>query len=489
MRALRAFLVTQRGALLQRLWTDTVSTPGITLREEMLMASRKRYRPLAAVAVLAWLPIGMGMSGAQAASPPAPEPLLPSESLAVQVRSHYGLDVRPETIAARDRSAASVRMNTVALSRQEAAEVNRRDALGGTASQFGHAERATDAAFSGVSVDPGTGVVTYASTNVADVGEQARVKAALPPGSDVRFVVAEYSYNELQALSLKLGEARQLLTEAGIAITGHGVDEKNNRLRVYIEGTDDPGTRAKLSASLGASAAAFEIRGGEEPPQDFSTRHRTTGKAYAGLYLTVNGNGCTTGTANAESNSKPGQFYVITAGHCGPLGSAVEFGRRGFSPNPTPLRSVIKNFTTGRGTRTTCDCALIGPLESTSSRLSSDVVVENDQIFDYTAVGRLGASYFPGRGVFASGAYTNSVNFATIDLESFGKFTENETELIDQVLLDRYPANLGDSGGPIGASGNYLGLIQGTGTRAGMAMTKTAYLSDLNVTLRWNNGF
>lgn len=368
----------------------------------------------------------------------------------------------------------------------EAKELDRRSAVADYGAKIVDREIAkADSTFAGGAMETSTGVLTLAYTEELSETKRSEVKATAPPGTTIEFVRGDRSLTDLLALQDRIHNLKGELARRGVRLSGSSIGQMEGTVRLYVDASAglDAAKRATGDA-LGVDTLPEVELVSDAGTEDQISRNLTSGRVYGGIWLSFdNGGDCTSSIANVESGSKPGQFYIVTAGHCSLVGDHAYMGAN----KETYLAGVVKNFDDGYSTRN-CDCLIIGPFSASSPRVSSNALVNNNAIHDYVAVGRNEASYFRGRTVCHSGAasfeYWGSITCSTIYDTFARKTTARGTQLQNMILMDSTTTRGGDSGGPWGDGGNFLGVHQGALGPASI-FSRSSYLTDLNVYTRW----
>lgn len=458
----------------------------------VIMRARSAWIPLAASVLLA-----VGAPGAPAAgveqAPAGAVPEQPSRAVlqdATQKRAAAGLPSTSEDVAgvfARADYRTSEYIGT-AVTPEEEGLLAGRDRLIGAAGAAEAALLLGVPSYSSGYMDHATGDLVFSFTQPPSAELRSQLSKRLA-GANIRYAVASYSLAELRGVHSAVSAAMQ--SGRLLPVTKVGIPEKRNRVLITFTGPAAPvvAELRSLVGDRGLSSILLEPSQGLSPKAD---RDRQTGKAFGGLW---NSRGCTIALSNAESRSKPGQFYVVTAGHCGSVNDFVYMGITG--PGDL-LGVVIKNHyreAEAGGTRN-CDCMLIG-LGDRLDKRSSVVLINNDSPYRYSALARDYSvngdqgSYFISRQVCLSGAKTaeetNQVQCSQIEDRTVD-FRIGTGMLVDHVSTTSLRSTGGGSGGPFGAGGVFMGVFFG-GVENRPTFSKSSNLGILNVDMRFNAGY
>lgn len=415
-----------------------------------------------------------------------------AEHLAARARA--GLATDPQEVSSNLRlSRMNSRYIGIPVTVDEERGLQHRDERAAAAGNVEQAYLREEAAYAAGWLDPQSGRLHFAFTQPPSADLLARLARDLP-GAEIVIEAMPHSLSELTSVHERILE----LVQAGSLPNVHGgsILEMENVVEVAVTGPL-PTARAQVEALIEPRYGALLRVVPSTGPRPQADRNRSSGPAYGGNRYT---GGCTIALTNAESRSRPGQFYMVSAGHCRSLGDSI---RLGTSTSGAPLGGVIKNFHQNirSGGSTNCDCMLVGPLPDLGRR-TTIVLINNDEPYQYTAIGRDysvngdDGSYFNNRGVCLSGAVTaeetNQVQCANIvSRTTFFDIDGNGPggQLFDLVSTSPMRTTGGDSGGPLGAGRNFLGIFYGGDTQNRPVFSKTSNLGGLNVDLRFNAGY
>ena len=281
-------------------------------------------------------------------------------------------------------------------------------------------------------------------------------------------IAATFSLQDLDALSGQISK-NVVSNKAGYDdVVAVGTDPRINRVRLVLQDSNqsiqsgllhstasDPRVQVKLVAT------SF-VPGGPPPvgtvssatPQAIS-RNAYSGPLYGGSWIsnggpTAGGN-CTAGFSHVLNSL--GQWYSVTAGHCG---SGTYY--QGRNRQGTVLGGGHTNGFAANGT-SNCDCVAVGPIGG--SRPTKDVLGDGNALFGYTNTGG-SAQFQAGQRACLSGAQTADTNnehiiCGTVVLGSTTLTETNGFHLTDAATVSFEPQQ-GDSGGPYGNGGSILGI-------------------------------
>jgi hypothetical protein len=244
---------------------------------------------------------------------------------AQQLRADLGFDASAKTVAAAAADALAFPDMTwgIPLSGAEAAEMVRRvDVWNAVLPAVDQA--ASDPAWAGWyldNADGGTPVLLFA----ADPSAKAAV-LPLPAKTRVRVEQVRRSLAELESERAQLLASETELAAEGVILTGIGIDVRNNRLSIAIDGST-VSARAAIAPRLGADPA---IRSEAAAGSDACP---ATGCApiKGGIGMTDLGGDwpCTIGYLGRRTDTNPDRLVVVTAGHCVHFGSGNDPWKHG----------------------------------------------------------------------------------------------------------------------------------------------------------------
>lgn len=401
------------------------------------------------------------------ASPPTaaatPNHATDAERHAVELRRQYGFRSDLEHVRAVEARANGLeRRYGIPLLPKEVrhAEVLRRATIGADNVKAELVE-SNDGSFAGMWMRAGK--LHVSSVTPLSDDKKAKLGSHMPSESPIAFETARYTQGELQDLMRQVERDMPQLRAEGVTIVLLAVSDEENVVRIELSG-EATGMESLLESRYNASgmlhvtgnAPPFETQGTTE------TRDYPYGVAYGGQWMNKYGPNCTIGVANATNSA--GNKYIVTAGHCGPVGTIWKMGNEKKGPGED-LGRTVKNFWTSGGT-TACDCQLVGPLPGGKS--TSAVRGYNNVPYYYQATARDSASYWGGRSICVSGAQSaESYSIDGITCTSINHpgttvyHASNNTTYTNQVItepLNSYPTLGGDSGAPWGSDTVFMGI-------------------------------
>lgn len=361
----------------------------------------------------------------------------------------------------------------------------RTEALGRTSERL----TLSDPTFAGVRQDPDNPLRYVASFTGTPAEGSREDLVGQGRGARIDFEVAKFSLQEIVRVDDRLGEIWSTLAGEGIIMASHGQRPLTNTVDVVVNSDVDVAVR-RLTELTDAPAGLLRVTY-LASGSGFDTnvnRNRLSGPAFGGLFNTLGG-GCTLGFSMLRSNSD-GKTFSVSAGHCANGNEGGATVRMGISTasNGTALGPVHRNLSIG-GT-TNCDCALIGPIPG--ANVTARVLIDNDNIFQYTSTGT-GSSYgVSSSPVYLSGARTFTSGIGRLirgTIAGTASYVISDTNnaslgttVSDQVLVnhDAQPLD-GDSGGPWGRGGMWMGL-QSASSPSQSLFSKSSNIGVFNVT-------
>jgi hypothetical protein len=249
------------------------------------------------------------------------------------------------------------------------------------------------------------------------------------------------SWKDLLALQESITQRVGSLDKAGIRVNEVGVLVRDNRVEVVIEPGSPAGSEARLSAEFGDGISVARRTADASPASDRTSPYPTL---RAGLRIVGGGTSCTAGINFINSL---GQYYALTAGHCG-----NRTWRQGTSSGPLLGATHANHF----GEGTVCDCAAVGPL--TAAKASNIVYTgpsTGQALYQtrYLSVHQL---------VCYSGASTaaNPVKCGTVEAFPVNiRYTNYGNRLVKDLVRVAGPKiQPGDSGSPVYVGSNAVGV-------------------------------
>lgn len=419
---------------------------------------------------LAIVVAGSLSSSALAAPGPTSAPATAVEAGQITLRQQFGLQADLVHVRVVDHAAASNSTELgIPLTAVESADIAGRTGLGDIAVAITNAE-VNDSAFGGVWIDQSTGgtlVVNVVPAAGRLVLRPAAIKA-MSAAARHRLTIAAYSLKDLDALSGQISKEVVVNNPSYGDVVSVGTDPRVNRVRLVLRDLNKPLQSVVLRATANDPRVQVKhvansfVPGGPTPtasvpsatPQAIS-RNAYSGPLYGGSWISnggpVAGGNCTAGFSHIYNSL--GQWYSVTAGHCGNGTYYQGRNRQG-----TVLGGGHANGFATSGT-SNCDCVAVGPISG--SRPTKDVLVDGNALFGYTNTGG-SAQFQAGQRACLSGAQSADTNNEHIICGTIvqGSTTLTETNgfhLTDAATVSFEPQQ-GDSGGPYGNGGSFLGI-------------------------------
>lgn len=313
---------------------------------------------------------------------------------------------------------------------------------------------------------------------IGTVGEAPlgrRQAASKVLGAPVEFVQQRFSSSALRKLEEQI--KFDLLAAGLTADTSVGIDERRNLVSVWTT------SRSQVENALSSDVLGDALEVVEMPSVEINQEgNRDFGypPLYAGQWInTLQSNSrCTASVSNVRSNTNPTNSYILTAGHCGQPGEAWYMG---YQQSKTWIGSFTK-IPSGliQNGSTNCDCKIIGPHPDGTNVRSRRALVNNNDLWTYSAAGRPpqngdAGSFYVGRETCISGAqqYTSQDRITCDNIAYDGRevmssgdgaVTFKLTDAVWVHIVDPSKAtSIGDSGAPVGNGGNFLGIHSGSG--------------------------
>lgn len=411
---------------------------------------------LLAVAVLVLTLVGAGptYAGVPRASSDASSPPTSDEAYAMQLRAQFGFEsdlAYVRTVAQRpDATQADF---GVPLTPAEAVDMQRRGLVGAQIVGIDSTE-ADDSTYAGAWLDQQAGgVLNLAFTSPPSTATLDSLTSLLPAGTTVAIRSAATPTGRLNSLENQVGADMADWKSKGVVIASSNVDLPANTTRVYVT-SDIAAATAQLDAAYGHAGLVVTSPGGPTTPQ--SARDIRSGPVYGGEWINDGSYGCTAGYANSHGNVHPSNVWLITAGHCDSPGHAWAQGL-GSSPG-------IGSGGTGNGLyeghpTTNCDCQGIGTLPSGKS--TTNVLVGGNAKYPYTRLATP-SDYYTGRHICVSGAHEYEAYghnlCGTLTSTNGSAPDDNNVTLVSAIEASFGSTLAGDSGGPYGDGGTYMGV-------------------------------
>jgi hypothetical protein len=237
----------------------------------------------------------------------------PSDAIAdaVDFRRSFGFVSDATVVAAYEADDSLNRDYGVPLTQSEVAEMARRDAVAVAVGPMVAELRQTDG-FAGLFIDQAAGGVV----DMAFVGEVPLppdwTGRHLPPGTEVRFRTADYSYAELRELQDLVTNDWLRLEADGLPMVSVGVDPRTNRVLVGVDASAIDAAPA-FARAYGPRVIVRQVSP-EEPTADCNSRDDCP-PMKGGLKINGAIKACTSGF-NGRPVASSSARYIITAGHC-----------------------------------------------------------------------------------------------------------------------------------------------------------------------------
>jgi hypothetical protein len=229
---------------------------------------------------------------------------------AIDFRRSFGFVSDATVVAAYEADESLNRDYGVALTQPETAEMARRDAIAVAVGPMVAELRQTDG-FAGLFIDQAAGgVVDFAFVGEVPLPSDWTGRY-LPPGTEVRFRTADYSYAELRELQDLITKDWLQLKSDGIPLVSVGVDPRMNRVLVGVDGSPED------AAPVFSEAYGPRVTVRQEQPEDPTACNTREDCPPMKGGITIDGNTklCTSGF-NGRPVAASSARYIITAGHC-----------------------------------------------------------------------------------------------------------------------------------------------------------------------------
>jgi hypothetical protein len=284
--------------------------------------------------------------------------------------------------------------------------------------------------FGGIWFDQKAGgeVVVQLTTSEDRSRLRDELTAFLPSHRRVRIETVAWELADLERLHQRIARDLDTLRSEGFDVAGIGTDVRENHVAVHVLDLNDE-RRAELDARYGNDPRIAWLNTRASGLDD-GPRTNSPGQLKAGLKITsATGSYCTAGFA-VDRGTWPGTRYLLTAGHCGAVGSTWDH-------NWDANYQMSANFTQ---TGSTADAAAIGvPFEDASNLL----YLEAD---DIAAVFGTASIDFPGVTRCKSGMGSGTT-CGTVTNSSYIHVAGGAT--IFDTTVATYTRAGGDSGGPV----------------------------------------
>jgi hypothetical protein len=173
-------------------------------------------------------------------------------------------------------------------------------------------------------------LVVYAVSRHADL---SRLLSKMPHhGITIRIQVVQHSYQQLEALTLRIARDRRALAASGVALQSWGPDSASDSVLVTLAGSPGAASPEIVAAARQALQAKFGRSWITVSPTrlplavaDTATRDYDSSPVSAGdyVYYSTLGGYCTD-AFGTTANGGAHHTYILSAGHCGP-GSVTDY--------------------------------------------------------------------------------------------------------------------------------------------------------------------
>ena len=417
-----------------------------------------------------------GVAGPGAANAATSPVATDNERAQIVQRSMMAFNIDLEYVRLVDASADSDSGDIgVPISPDEHQEMQRRRALGAHAPTIDAAfDKETTYAGSWMSQSEG-GVLHVAFTSTPSAGQRVLLNSLLSPTEQF---VTSTGAQSLAALEATQTQVTADLSSRDLPLVASSIDIPGNSVVVTIA-VDAPANEEQIVTQRYKNVK-IETKRGLVNTTDGS-RDIRSGRVYGGEWISSNqGFRCTNTYTDAKSATN--ETYGLSAGHCGPIGTTWVQGLGG----TRYIGTVHTNGTFGHSS-TICDCAAIGPTPIPGYG-TNQVLVNNNNLFTYTRTGspyvgevacHSGAASFELKGVIQC-ATIGDIHATSYECDPNGG---NCFSLFDAIRLPVF-ATSGDSGGPLGDGGSFLGLLSGGGTNDNY-FSKALNVNQINLTLSY----
>jgi hypothetical protein len=374
-----------------------------------------------------------------------------AEAAEIALRTQFGLSTDIAHIREVDASSgADVATLGIPLSAAEAANIKARDGLGTIAADVTAAGMSLPS-FGGVWIDQQAGGTLRVGVRGAQMSPV--LGALIPTSVQYTTYAAQYSYAELVATAQDLTDATVQHDPLLATLVKSAVDVKANRVSVVLLKTTTTAVVDAILARFGGDQLIVTYV--DTPFTEQVSRNETTGPVNGGAWISsggpVNSGNCTAGFSRFRNRA--GIYFTVTAGHCD--GGTWYEGRNRVGDR---IGNGYANGWSVGGT-SNCDCVAIGSL--TPDHVSNYVLVDNNGLFRYSYTGGTGQFQTGQRACLSGAQYADAHNEAikcgqivdgTATVTSANQFTLTDAATVNFTSL------AGDSGGPYGNGGYFLGI-------------------------------
>ena len=272
--------------------------------------------PLFIVVLLALL-VPPGVSGRDGGPPPV-ETHRKSLVEIMEIRSVFGLRNDEAFVDSVDGAESS--LLGIPLTASEEAEMNRRARIQESLTPLEAYAATIPDVFGGVFIDQSVGgTVDIALTPQASSVVSEHLRAIAPGDANIRLRTVSFAKSELDIVHSELERMAALEPNGGRGGIGAiSTSVQRNVVQVEVAPKDRPALEPVLKAAFGARVTVVD----ESQGRDEVCNTRTSCTPYrAGIQLYPPGSSayCTSGFMSKKPNNT---YFLLTAGHCGPLNSA-----------------------------------------------------------------------------------------------------------------------------------------------------------------------
>lgn len=416
----------------------------------------------------------------------SPAPMTAAEQHASEIRQMFGLNSNVQHILAVEADSTSTSTSLgIPLTGEEKTKIDRQ--IGLTQNLKSMATALPDASsYGGLWIDQAAGGVVHVGvTTEMPTSRRSNLVSAAGATTAVQFTQVPYSLAELQRAHNAVTTLMTSNVDYKRAVTASMVMPQSGEVQVTVK----PGTPAELESVLRGISPAVKL---VESRLTFNSQAQTTPSASAaGSTRDVNAGplyggqwtgGCTVGYSNMDAGAA--RPAMITAGHCGSANYyRLNSGTGDFIGSP-----INNTGPKGGYAASNCDCVTVGPL--TSGLVTSGVVTDpSSGPFQYTNTATL-EQYAPGTAVCMSGAayadqngggITCGITVASTTSATYADEAQPNGYTLEDASVANYGSSLpGDSGGPVGSGGTFMGIHAAAGALDGMAAGMVVFSKSTN---------
>jgi YD repeat-containing protein len=377
-------------------------------------------------------------------NPPPVEPPAPTQTERIQeatrFRTDFGLDASPLQVLLLDSDPGAQSAKEewgVPLTTAERARMREIDLVQTAVDeieQYGRNEAPTS--YAGVYTDYVQGGLVYVGFKTNASTHMATLQSRFDYPDKLRsFVVPPTrTLAELESLRALISDDINTLEGQGVGdIVTVSQSEERNRIEVGMP-SPTPTAQATLTTRYGPGVLVVQATAGEDASRFATHQHLDAGLAIYHDSISDGRHYCTNAFNVKRFRGGKWKYYTMTAGHCGPDGSAWEQGDRGIGS------MAIKDYADGGN----MDAAFIRiPKSRTSNRVRLNVekrrVVPTHEPWD---------NEHPGKPYCSSAAFTNRLTCGKLVSRGYTQHYSNGATTRN-LRRASYECRNGDSGGPI----------------------------------------